>query len=499
MQSDTTSITDTHSIEHLVCQRLGLELGLQERQALRSHLSARTKVKRVSTDQYCRELDREDTSTSAEWQQLVSLLANNESFFFRDSGQFSILRHQILPDILARRERAKSIRIWSAGCSRGEEIFSVAMLLDEIIPDRDQWSFALFGSDIDADALEAARKGVYSNWSFRLVDAHWKEKYFTRTNGGYQLSPMIRGMVKFHHLNLVEDDFPLNSGWVREMDLIICRNVFIYFSPKAISSTLGKFVDTLSDGGFLISGHTELIGHDTTGLRPYLMPGGVFFSKTSPKKNPPVAFSTSSVGTKNVPSRPIPKTNATSPPKPPPQTKGAVRQKASAPLETASHMSRAHDLFSAGKYLEALDSLKKAPKETSSDKIAVLELESQCYLNLGDYEKAKDALTAALKLNEFSSELNYVGAHIHELCGDMEKAILLLERAIYLNGDFVPAQLDLASILETRGREARAKKLRLAALHILERQDSDAPVPPYEGITAGELTQITREIAGMGM
>ena len=127
-----------------------------------------------------------------EWEELVLELTNNESYFFRDQGQFKLLEEHILPELIKRKKITKSLRICSAGYSTGPEPYSLAILLKELIPDIQTWNLLILGVDINHEVLEVARKGVYSPWSFRRVAPEIKEKYFTKKGEQYQINNDIR-------------------------------------------------------------------------------------------------------------------------------------------------------------------------------------------------------------------------------------------------------------------------------------------------------------------
>ncbi|MEM6253190.1 MAG: protein-glutamate O-methyltransferase CheR [Cyanobacteria bacterium P01_D01_bin.156] len=193
-----------------------------------------------------------------EWELLILAITNTESFFFRDQGQFNILNNYILPTLIKRNYSQKSLRICSAGCSTGEEPYSIAILLTQLIPDLKNWDLTIFGIDINSKAVEKARAGIYRPWSFRGVDRTVQSRFFRVANNDYQINDAIREMVNFKVVNLVDSSFLDPTLDIKDMDLILCRNVFIYFSDSAIANTLDKFYHALSPSGYLLVGHAEL-------------------------------------------------------------------------------------------------------------------------------------------------------------------------------------------------------------------------------------------------
>ncbi|MBI1878914.1 MAG: hypothetical protein HYR94_11975, partial [Chloroflexi bacterium] len=175
----------------------------------------------------------------AEMERLINLLTIGETHFFRDSAQFDALATQVLPDLIARKRAAAAavgsnppgipqLRLWSAGCATGEEPYSLAILLHQLIPDINNWRILILATDINQDSLTRARQSLYSNWSFRETRAKTtRSLYFTAQGKRYQLRDDIRQMVTFAPLNLIEDNFPAVHNNTMSMDLILCRNVTI--------------------------------------------------------------------------------------------------------------------------------------------------------------------------------------------------------------------------------------------------------------------------------
>ncbi|MDE2258962.1 MAG: protein-glutamate O-methyltransferase CheR, partial [Betaproteobacteria bacterium] len=163
---------------------------------------------------------------------LASHLTVGETYFFREKRSLEIFEEQILPELVrARGETERHLRIWSAGCCTGEEPYSIAMLLDRLIPDLKKWNVTILATDINPQFLRKAVLGVYGEWSFRNMPSWLKEQYFKRReNGRFEIQPRIRKMVTFSYLNLAEDAYPSLVNNTNAMDVIFCRNVLMYFS-----------------------------------------------------------------------------------------------------------------------------------------------------------------------------------------------------------------------------------------------------------------------------
>lgn len=211
---------------------------------------------------------------------LVAGVTVGETYFFRDKRQMHLLEHVLLPRIIQRKraEGDLSLRIWSAGCSSGEEIFTIAMLLCELLPDRDKWTLNLSGSDINTRTLQRINTGRYSQWSMRSISDYYKKRYFTEDNQNYILSSEIRNLVKFQYLNLVDSTYPSILNGTRDQDLILCRNVLIYFDRERISDVMKKLSSSLVEEGYLILGASDPILIDGSQL-VFNDEEGIYFSR----------------------------------------------------------------------------------------------------------------------------------------------------------------------------------------------------------------------------
>ncbi len=195
------------------------------------------------------------------WQLFIQALTVGETYFFRDQGQIDALRSHILPQLIAERQKTgnKELRLWSAGCASGEEPYSLVMLLHELLPDIEDWRVTVLGTDINLAFLERAKRGVYRASSFRNETPEYVQKrWFRLTPDGYQLDQAIHDRVTFVPLNLMNSGFPPFDYFTMNMDLIVCRNVTIYFDQATMRDVVGRLYQALNDRGRLMVGHSEL-------------------------------------------------------------------------------------------------------------------------------------------------------------------------------------------------------------------------------------------------
>ena len=362
--------------------------------------------------------------------------ASGETYFFRDQGQTDLLRLRLLPELIKRRCDAGTLRLWSAGCASGEEAYSLAMLVDMLLPQRDGWKIFILGSDINPAALAKARAGRYGPWSFRLTPPTLQQGYFRRTGDEWELSERIRRMVRFHTGDLIGEPFP--DGELRDMDLILCRNVFIYFSAEAVSTVAQKLAATLREGGYLMTGHTELMGHHVRNLQSRLFVEGVVYRRTAPG---------------------VPLTAAVAPAVPP--AARIAHPPAAAPRAPG---------------------VAPAATPNSDDLLAT----AQELADRGEYASAMETCRQALIADPLAPRPHFLLAQLAQLNGEFERAGELLDKTLYLAPGCVAAYLELAALCERADKLPRAQSLRRAALDIVRALPGATVVEPYE-TTAAEL------------
>jgi chemotaxis protein methyltransferase CheR len=193
---------------------------------------------------------------------IMDILTTNETYFFRESFQLTAFTDEIIPELIATKSASgnKSLRIWSAGCSTGEEAYTIAMLLRGIRELR-EWKIEIVGTDISQRVLQQARRAVYGKSSFRATDEEYIKRFFVEQEDGFKVCDEIRDLVTISHLNLFDTNRMIMLG---KMDLIFCRNVIIYFDQAAKKRVVESFFNSLYDGGFLLLGHSESLMNITT-------------------------------------------------------------------------------------------------------------------------------------------------------------------------------------------------------------------------------------------
>ncbi len=200
--------------------------------------------------------------------QIIDAISTNETLFFRDKGPFELLQHKLLPEIIDARSAKSSVRIpikiWSAASSTGQELYSIAIIVKELIKDQSGYAVSLLGTDISDTAITQASYGKFNKFEIeRGLDRKFLQKYFTLRGDSWKIKDEIRAMVRFKKLNLM---LPFSA--LGKFDIIFCRNVAIYFTLEDRKKLFNKLADSLADDGFLIIGSTESL----TGICPRFVP-----------------------------------------------------------------------------------------------------------------------------------------------------------------------------------------------------------------------------------
>jgi chemotaxis protein methyltransferase CheR len=544
----------------LISSKIGLQVRPQDRTTLSQKILTRVKALKLALpEKYYQLLNDQSLESQNEWRQLVLLLTTNESYFMRDKGQFSLLEKVILPELIEQKIKLKktlgiqpTLRIWSAGCSTGEEPYSLAILLKQLISDWSEWKILVLGSDINEVALEKAKRGIYSEWSFRLVDSQVQSKYFKQHKNGWEIDVNLQNSVDFKSVNLVSDNFPNLYNNIYNMDLIVCRNVFVYFEAQYISIALKKFAQTLKPGGYLMTGHAELHGQTAGEFKPKIFPESVVYQRCDLQKNgfcvadPGAVRKTSNLGfvERIIPAGNLPLTEKTSPAillgvtagertpiltestflgkmlraryvgrdrsisVPVAKTSETQSQKmlaapTSVPAAKTSEtelqkrlavlISEAKTCFKNKAYTEAIKKAKQA-LALHGQNFDAYYLLAQIYANLGQYARAIENCQRASEIDSLSVFPYYVQAHIAEEKGDLATAKKYFKRIIYLSPSFISAYVELGNIYRKEGQLTRAIKMYNSSCEILKKLPPHTPIEQHGKITARQMLMDVKKI-----
>lgn len=460
----------------LVHRHSGIYLEESKLDSLRISLVTRaTRLGYTTFDEYYNALEKDDR----EFNELLNLVTINETSFFRFPAQFDALRDQVLPEIMASKPVGnRDLRIWSAGCSTGEEPYSLSMLLNDMALSASGWNPQVLGTDVSTKALGRARAGVYGRRAMTNVAPDMVARHFEMTpTGDYRVNDRVRSLVDFGYQNLIKEPYPLSvmGNW----DIIFCRNVTIYFRIESTRRVVRNFYDSLNDGGYLFIGHSETLTSISDDFEAVEV-GDVFLYRK------PAAQ------TLFVPGRPRAPHGA--------RAGDSRRERARAaataqqPAASAARSSRARTgsgtpaataagspgsagtrpSAATGDVAAILDRARTdlregRPEQTVDEARRVLELDpnnadahlllAYVHADTGDYDEALAECNRALAINPLLPVARYILGIIHQRQGDAVRAISELKKTVYIDADFALAHLNLANIYKAQRQfDAAAKE-----------------------------------------
>ncbi len=393
-------------------------------------------------DDYYRLLVQDDH----EFNELMNLVTINETSFFRFPQQFDALRSKVLPEIMAGKPQSnRTIRIWSAGCSTGEEPYSLGMTCIDAGIQGLGWKPQILGTDVSTKALSAAKKGVYGKRAMLNVSKEVVARHFEPENELYSVSPHVRSIVDFGYHNLIKEPYPLSlmGNW----DIIFCRNVTIYFRMESTKRVVSNFYNSLNEGGYLFIGHSETLSSISDVFEAVEI-GGVFlyrkprakrlFAATRPETKAPIVVPTMSALQKPASRAPRKPTVVPAPtPQPAECSDGEELIVQARQCLEQGHPERVLDLV--GRILESDPGNAEAHL-----------LSAYVHADSGDYVQALEACHRALAINPLLPVARYILGIIHQRQGDPVRAISELKKTIYIDADFALAHLNLANIYKAQ-------------------------------------------------
>jgi chemotaxis protein methyltransferase CheR len=265
-------------LRDFIHERFGLFFEDSQRSSLRARLAGRLQgLDLPSFEDYYRYL-RFGPERQEELSHMVSHLTNNETYFFREMPQLQVFADHVLRQLKDRKGRSgeRSLKLLSAGCSTGEEPLTLAMIVYDSGQFFWNWEVQVTGLDVDAAALEKARRGVYHPNSFRAMSPALLERHFVREGGSAQVKDGVRRVVSFRPGNLLDS---ASFAGLPPLDVVFCRNVLIYFSDTATLKAVKLFFDLLAPGGYLFLGHAESLSRVTDIFTPIRFQGAMVYQK----------------------------------------------------------------------------------------------------------------------------------------------------------------------------------------------------------------------------
>ena len=410
--------------------------------------------------------------TTPDLNRLANHLTIGETYFFRDQKTFDALTEQVLPELInRRRHEGKRLRVWSAACSTGEEPYSLAILLHRLIPDWREWNISILATDLNAHYLAKAAAGLYGEWSFRNPIPGLRERYFSEVaEGRYQIAPEIRQSVTFAQINLAQDHFPSLATDTNAMDLIVCRNVLMYFTPWQAKRAVEKLRQSLLENAWLVVSPSECSQELFAGLTAVNFPDAIFYQKRRLVHESIASWSLA-------------------PPLPQPSDSNSVVN-ASALLAASAPPTTLDEL---------IDCAATEDSEEPNDSFGPQEFSwyARTLANQGQLPESLEWSERWIAADKLNANARYLHAVVSQELGDRAAARNSLQRAIYLQPDFVLAHFALGNLARLESRAAESRRHFQNALGLLRRRPADDLVPESEGLTAGRLTEIISALPGV--
>jgi len=382
------------------------------------------------------------------WTAMIRSLVIGETYFFRNKPHFDLLREQLLPALIEERFREKHpwLRIWSAGCATGEEAYSLAILVRELIPDPQRWAIFILGTDLNSESLRQARVGRYRRWSFRDTDPDLMSRYSTPHGDHLVVTEEIRKMVTFSILNLVDED-SYGPG-ASAMDLVLCRNVTMYFGQETTRIVAKRLLSVVTPGGWLLVGPSEPDAHVFEGFE------AVSAYETTAYRRPQSRLEL--VG------------------------KGAPKPASAGPLHVVVQLDKAF-----GSVPE-----RRAARPPSSTTPEEFLRAARVAGDAGRYAEARDLCCRALDLDPTTADAYQLLGMIYSGQQETELAVTAFRKAIYLERDFVLAHHGLSNELLLLGDEAGAIRSADTARRLLRSHPTHRTLRGSHGITAQETREL---------
>ena len=453
------SIFDTNfqQLKSRVIGLTGLAYYEDKDQALAEHFAVRLKANGISDYAGYLALLTSEGEGRREVEALVAELTIGETFFFRYEEQFDALRDVILPNCIERNKAERRLRIWSAACSTGAEPYSVAILIQELLGDQlPDWHVTILATDINQKFLASARAGLFGDWALRTMTDHRRSALFDDAQGQWLLRKQYRAMVSFvcHNLMSLVEGGPTPDG-ASDFDIILCRNVLIYFNRETIQLLLPRLADAMSDEGWLLVGPSEPNEDFARVFATVSAPGTTLYRKM------PAALPLWSL-TPSPPAvtRPPPGARATRPARRPPPARVVPPTALASPVVASPATPSLADLVD--------------------------------LVNRGKWPEARQVCDRRLAVDTMNPLVHYYSALIHQHHGVPTDAEQSYRKAVYLDRGFAMAHFQLGAMLAELGQQDGARKALANVLRALDGVPDDTPLLGGDGMAVAELRGLVK-------
>jgi chemotaxis protein methyltransferase CheR len=449
----------------------GLVFYADRPQALSAHLADRLQQRGLYDCRAYWELLQDEHAGEAELDQLIALMTIGETYFYRHRELFDALREVALPDIIERNRSIKRLRVWSAGCSTGPEAYTVSMLLRRDLGAAIQgWNISIVGTDINRPFLSQAIEGRYEEWAFRGTSPELRRECFEEQGKSWRIAPEFRAGVTFQYHNLARHPFPSLVHNLLAFDLILCRNVLIYFAPEIVERIIGQLADCLVPGGWLAVGHAEHGAHLQGAFDAVNGHGATLYRKSGPRSNRTPLDSSA--------------------PRP-----GIAMQPISSPGAARSGLP-AQESAARGGGPRSPSHVGPPPAARELNPLAstpCAEIEQiRALADQGNVDAALQRCEKLIAKNALDPVYYFYQALLLDQVAGPDAALTALNNAIYLNRQFDLAHYYLGLTQQKLGNAPGAIKSFRNVLRLLEGRDRSERLPDAEGMAIGDLEGLTQ-------
>lgn len=456
---------------NFIYHRFGIEMSKRSDDLYKT-INKACQIFKFNPKDYLEEL-KKSNDHSAIVEHLINNITIGETYFFRDKNQMRALTETILPEIIncKKKQQNYNLRIWSAGVSSGEEIYTIAMILNEILEDNVNWKISLLGTDINTQQLKKAINGEYTEWSMRSIDEYYKNKYFKKNNNSFILSKKIVDMVNFSFLNLNENSYPSIFNGTNAQDIIFCRNVLIYFDATIIKNLMNKLSQCLNEGGYLILGASD----------PAL------YNETNLKLSQPTILQLTSSLKKEVPS--IVQEKLFTPTVKIKAAKIDIKQTKQEPNRIVNKHAEIEALLACCEWQKVIK-LITLQELLESKSLFLMRAKALALANIGQLKEAVKVCEECIALFPADKYIYFTYALVQQECHHLAAAETALRKVIYLDHAFVVAHFQLGLLhLKKHNKEIGLKSLR-NALKLTKNYEQNDKVPGTTNVTYGQLAEI---------
>lgn len=267
-------------LSKFIYDNMGISIPDKRKYLLENRLGSRLKELGLKTFKEYYDYLRLDKNRTLEMDKLCEKVTTNETSFYRDVRQLGVFQNDILKEVIKKQEEAgkKELFIWSAGCSSGEEPYTLAIMICEVLGMAVMgWKIRITANDLSPAMLKKAKEGLYTEYALRTTPKGIINKYFDKEGDGFRVKARVKKLIQFGPVNL-SDRMSLKR--IQRSNIVFCRNVIIYFDDNMKKQVIGSFYDNLIPGGYLFLGHSESIHKLSTTFKPVLKPGGMCYQRT---------------------------------------------------------------------------------------------------------------------------------------------------------------------------------------------------------------------------